>query len=336
MPDDEGLDELMGDEPERPDLPYQGDATEYVVGPRSSRRVVGIVAAVVVLIVAAGVIVGVTVGNHHKSSPTSNTIDTLPTPEPTVTVTVTATPTASASATATPSATASSSPTSKGLSTFGQASRVRTFYAYYDAINTKDWAKVWALGGKNLDSSYDAMVAGYSQTAKDLPYLVGISGDQLALKLLAFKTDGRAQLYSGSLTIERGQITKAQQTLSYADSDDSFSALAGDWYGHDRDLEISPGGLGVASFRTFTNCGNPADGCDQIDGNDIVDGGVIVFELNGGQANVATGNVTFSTVSRTAPTLTLKENATSNAVTLSVLAKEPFCNGKPYLNDCGA
>jgi hypothetical protein len=336
VPDDDGLDDLLGDEPDQPD-PIRPPATEYAVGRRANRRVIAIVAAVVVLIVAAGVIIGITVSHHQKNAAADNIVNSLPAPAPTITVTVTATPSASASASVTPSATASPTGTAlpNGLSSYSQASQIKTFYAYYAAINDKDWQRVWSLGGKNLDTSYDAMIAGYAKTAKDVPYLVGLDGDELTLKLLAFKTNGRAQLFSGTLTIEGGEIVSGQQTLSYADSNDSFGALAGDWYGHDRDLEITPGGLGVATYRTFKNCAQPADGCDQIAGSDIVDGGTIMFQLNGGQANAATGDVTFSTVGSPS-TVTLAQNSTGNAVSLSLLPKFFFCNGKPYLNECGA
>jgi hypothetical protein len=279
-----------------------------------------------VLIVAGGIVGGVEWSRHNGRSGTSST--TTPAANPTPVATVTLTKTASPSPT--PSATGSGAGGVGG----GEVKRVKTFYAYYDAINAKDWQTVWALGGQNLGETFDQMVAGYSDTNRDLAYLVGISGDQLSEKLLAFKNSGRAQLYTGTVTIRHGEIVAAEQSLAYSDDNDAFSALAGDWSGHDRDLEITPGGLGVARFRTFKNCPALAAGCDQFEGNDIIDGGTIIFQLDGGQANVANGHVIFATVNA-AQTMTLTQDATKDTVALSLFPKAPFC-GSRAAGSCGA
>lgn len=207
--------------------------------------------------------------------------------------------------------------------------------AYYNAINAKNWPKVWRLGGDNQGESYTAMVAGYAHTANDTPYLTGISGSTITLDLLAYETSGIAQLYSGTLVIHDGIIDTSSQRLLYTDRDQAFTEFAGEWAGHDRDLQITPGGLGIASYRTFDNCPQISDGCDQFIGNQIINGGLTIFELINGDGPTAYGPVESSTVPTHANvTITLHRQA--DLVQLTIFPHTPFCGTSAQENECGA
>lgn len=215
------------------------------------------------------------------------------------------------------------------------AGPLQVLTAYYDAINAKDWRKVWKLGGKNLDSSYRAMVQGYAHTAHDVPYITGLSATDADVTLLAFEDSGLAQLYTGTLVIAHGEIVRAHQTLAYADDNDGFDLLAGQWSGHDRDLELTPGGLGVMSFRTFNDCGRLSNGCDETVGNQILNGGLIVFQLTDGQGDEAVGHVRSSSV-RTAGQVRMTRDPSNDTLSFNLLKDAPFCRSDSPAGRCGA
>jgi serine/threonine protein kinase len=215
------------------------------------------------------------------------------------------------------------------------SSPVSVAYRYYDAINAQDWRQVWRLGGRNLGDSYASMVQGYAHTANDIPFFTSIDGGDLHLLLLAYETNGTAQLYSGNLTVEEGEIVRGGQTLEYTDTNRGFAALAGGWGGHDRDLQITQGGLGIMSFRTFTNCPDISVGCDQSLGNNIVNGGLVVFRLDSGQGNEATGRIVSSTVGPARP-IAMRENRHQDTLSFSNFKDAPFCGANSPEGACGA
>jgi hypothetical protein len=85
--------------------------------------------------------------------------------------------------------------------------------AYIAAINTRDWPKVWQLGGKNLGPSYSAMIAGFRLTRRDILLSFKNHGDHITAKIAAYEANGTVQDYALHYVIQRGIITSGYQTL---------------------------------------------------------------------------------------------------------------------------
>jgi hypothetical protein len=85
--------------------------------------------------------------------------------------------------------------------------------AYIAAINTRDWHRVWDLGGRNLSPSYNAMVAGYRLTAHDDLTNIRVKGDMVDGNLLARETTGEVQRYRMHYVVRDGVITAGRATL---------------------------------------------------------------------------------------------------------------------------
>jgi len=82
--------------------------------------------------------------------------------------------------------------------------------AYFAAINAHQWRKVWNLGGKNFNRSYNQMVAGYHTTAHDTLTSIHVHGDVVTVHLKARHTDGTVRAYRISYTVHDGVITGAR------------------------------------------------------------------------------------------------------------------------------
>jgi serine/threonine protein kinase len=94
------------------------------------------------------------------------------------------------------------------------ATPVATVRAYFAAINAHDYAKAWALGGKNTgSSSYSTFVNGFKDTAKDDVTVVSVVGNVVTVKLAATQTDGSVQHYQGTYTVTNGIITQGHIQL---------------------------------------------------------------------------------------------------------------------------
>jgi hypothetical protein len=79
--------------------------------------------------------------------------------------------------------------------------------AYFAAINAHKWHRVWALGGKNLNTSYQNMVAGYRLTAHDDLTSIKVHGDTVEAHLLARQTTGAVHSYRIRYVVHGGVIT---------------------------------------------------------------------------------------------------------------------------------
>lgn len=76
--------------------------------------------------------------------------------------------------------------------------------------------------------------------------------------------------------------------------------LVGTWYHHGLDLTIRPDGSGTANWRMYRTCSEGPPPCDQIVGNEILDGGHATFSVR----PVAQSSVAIATMaSSTDPTL---------------------------------
>ncbi len=84
--------------------------------------------------------------------------------------------------------------------------------AYIAAINSHNWHRVWALGGKNFSPSYQDMVTGYRLTAHDDLTGVRVHGDTVYARLLARKTTGEVLRYRVRYVVHGGVITAGHAT----------------------------------------------------------------------------------------------------------------------------
>jgi hypothetical protein len=82
--------------------------------------------------------------------------------------------------------------------------------AYFAAINAHQWRKVWNLGGKNFNRSYNQMVAGYRTTAHDTLTSIHVHGNVVTVHLKARHTNGAVRAYRISYTVRDGVITGAR------------------------------------------------------------------------------------------------------------------------------
>jgi serine/threonine-protein kinase len=147
--------------------------------PKRGRKWPGVL-GVLVLIAAAGVAFAFL---HHKPSPGHSPPTNPPTSHPA---------------------------TSAPPVALGPAATVR---AYFAAINAHDYAKAWALGGKNTAPSYSSFASGFNGTAKDRVTVVSVVGDVVRIRLAATQTDGLVRRYRGTYTVANGIITAGHITL---------------------------------------------------------------------------------------------------------------------------
>lgn len=80
---------------------------------------------------------------------------------------------------------------------------------YFADINARDYNGAWALGGKNLDSSFQNFTAGFSTTQQDSVTVTGVSGSTVTVDLDALQTDGSHRHFSGTYTVQDGVIVSA-------------------------------------------------------------------------------------------------------------------------------
>ncbi|SFE40791.1 hypothetical protein SAMN05216251_1039 [Actinacidiphila alni] len=80
---------------------------------------------------------------------------------------------------------------------------------YFAAINAHDYGRAWALGGKNLDSSYSHFVSGFSDTTADIVTVLAATPTTVTLHLDALQSDGTTKSFEGTYTVTDGQIQRA-------------------------------------------------------------------------------------------------------------------------------
>ena len=80
---------------------------------------------------------------------------------------------------------------------------------FYAAINARNFARAWELGGKNLSSSYRGWVEGYADTLYVTVTSISSVGDTVYVTIDALQNSGEVQRYSGSYTVRGGAIVSA-------------------------------------------------------------------------------------------------------------------------------
>jgi hypothetical protein len=81
-----------------------------------------------------------------------------------------------------------------------------TVRAYFAAINNRDYAQAWKLGGQHTGSSYSAFVGGLTTTANDTVTILSVAGNVVTARLTAQQTDGTVKTYQGTYTVSNGVI----------------------------------------------------------------------------------------------------------------------------------
>ena len=125
-----------------------------------------------------------------------------------------------------PAAPAVSSPAAAPPSPSPPSSPADIVAAYYAAVSARDYNRAWDLGGKNLGASFPDFSAGYASTARDIitiGHAPAVDG-QVPVRLLAFTTQGQAQLFTGTYTVDGGVITAGQIAESFQEPAAQFAA----------------------------------------------------------------------------------------------------------------
>lgn len=90
----------------------------------------------------------------------------------------------------------------------------RTVIAYYDAINRRDFATAWSLGGSRIagGGGFAKYADGFSTTAWDTVTVTGVRGNTVSVVLSAVQTDGSTRTFSGTYTVSGGVIAGSHMT----------------------------------------------------------------------------------------------------------------------------
>lgn len=216
-----------------------------------------------------------------------------------------------------------------------------TVMAYFDAVNHKDWPRAWQLGGRNLSSSYQAMVRGFAQTAHDDVTITATQGATVQVLLVAEQTDGSTQTYHASYQVAGGVIGHGQATRhgSGPAQPAAYTALAGVWSGHGRNLTVTAGGLGIASYRVYQFCsGQQGPPCDTIAGDTIFPGGVTVFQLTGHSGDRYRGTVLDASYPPASGPVTVTLTPAAGSLTVAAGKQGPisYCSPRARPGACGA
>jgi len=170
--------------------------------PPQRNKAIPILIGVLIVVILAGAAFTVlhlrNSGNTQAGPQTTKTItaqpstgqSSTPAASPTVTVTATATPnTGSISA------------------TLGPAAAVK---AYYQAINSGDYSRAWAINTyAHSLSDYSSYRQGFSGTQNVVLTIDSVSGDEVSVSFIAYQTDNTQKDYSGTYTVENGKIVDA-------------------------------------------------------------------------------------------------------------------------------
>ncbi|WP_372664340.1 hypothetical protein [Amycolatopsis kentuckyensis] len=93
-------------------------------------------------------------------------------------------------------------------------SEARTVVAYYDALNRRDFATAWSLGGSRIagGGGYAKYVNGFATTSWDTLTVTDVRGSTVSVVLSAVQTDGSTRTFAGTYTVSGGVITGSHMT----------------------------------------------------------------------------------------------------------------------------
>ena len=90
--------------------------------------------------------------------------------------------------------------------------------SYFAAINSRDWPRVWRLGGEN-PSLYRKVVDDYSSADRDVIRTVSVTGGHAVVRVRAYESDGQYRVYLMNFVISDGVIVRATQQLLTTEPD---------------------------------------------------------------------------------------------------------------------
>jgi hypothetical protein len=96
----------------------------------------------------------------------------------------------------------------------GDTAEARTVVAYYDAINRRDFATAWSLGGSRIagGGGYAKYVEGFATTSWDTVTVTDVRGSTVSVVLSAVQTDGSRRTFSGTYTVSGGVLAGSHMT----------------------------------------------------------------------------------------------------------------------------
>lgn len=79
----------------------------------------------------------------------------------------------------------------------GDTAEARTVVAYYDAINRRDFATAWSLGGSRIagGGGFAKYVDGFATTSWDTVTVTDVRGSTVSVVLSAVQTDGSTRTF---------------------------------------------------------------------------------------------------------------------------------------------
>ena len=119
----------------------------------------------------------------------------------------------------------------------------------------------------------------------------------------------------------------------------AYTALAGVWSGHGRNLTITAGGLGMASYRVYDFCtSRHAPPCDSVSGDVIYPGGVTVFQLSSHTGHAYRGTVLDASYPPASGPVTVTFNPSAGSLTVAAGKQGPisYCSTTAKPGACGA
>jgi len=107
------------------------------------------------------------------------------------------------------------------------------------------------------------------------------------------------------------------------------------WGGHGRSVTITPGGLGIVSYRTYQDC-RPGlqEPCDAMDGIYILGGGLELFQITTTTGSRATARSIAQQDIARPERLTLSEHG--HVLDLDNYPSGSFCDDHAPADTCGA
>jgi len=96
----------------------------------------------------------------------------------------------------------------------GDTVEARTVIAYYDAINRRDFATAWSLGGSRIagGGGYAKYADGFATTSWATVTVTDVRGSTVSVVLSAVQTDGSTRTFSGTYTVSGGVIAGSHMT----------------------------------------------------------------------------------------------------------------------------
>lgn len=216
--------------------------------------------------------------------------------------------------------------------------------AFFSAINQKNWTQLWhLLGNTGQPGTADiaSMKQGFAKTSKDDFTITSTNGNEVTVLLVATEVNGTAQIFQISYTVSGGVIVHSspKHITDVQLGPSTYSTFSGNWLGNNRNLNISPAGLGIAKFRVSQSCTtNPSPPCDSVSGNRIYPGGVIVFQLTSESGDSAQGYIVDSSVAGSSGQIAITFQPSNDSVALTTTGQNTpvsYCGPQAPAGLCG-